>query len=43
MWTNVQEIDRNGIIVAFEILYIPLNTFEGVLVQVCLLQIGLQC
>ena len=33
MWTNVQEIDRNGIIVAFEILYIPLNTFEGVLVQ----------
>ncbi len=33
MWTHVQEIDRNGIIVEFEILYIPLNTFEGVLVQ----------
>ncbi len=33
MWTDVQEIDRNGIIVAFEILYNPLNTFEGVLIQ----------
>ncbi len=33
MWTDVQEIDRNGIIVAFEILYIPLNTFEGMLIQ----------
>ena len=33
MWTDVREIDRNGIIVAFEIQFIPLNTFEGVLVR----------
>ncbi len=33
MWADVQEIVRNVTIIAFEILYIPLNTFEGVLVQ----------
>ena len=29
MWENVQEIDENGVIIAFEILYIPLETFIG--------------
>ncbi len=33
MWTDVQEIDKNGIIVGFETRFTPLNTFEGVLVQ----------
>ncbi len=25
MWNNVQEIDHNGILIAFEVLYVPLN------------------
>ncbi len=33
MWRDVQEIDRNGVIVAYEVLYVPLNQFNGVLVQ----------
>ncbi len=33
MWKDIQEIDRNGVIVAYEILYVPLNQFNGVLVQ----------
>ena len=32
MWEDVQEIDENGVIIAFEILYIPLETFNGRLV-----------
>ena len=32
MWEDVQEIDENGVIIAFEILYIPLETFNGKLV-----------
>ncbi len=32
MWEDVQEIDKNGVIIAFEILYIPLETFNGRLV-----------
>ncbi len=33
MWRDVQEIDRNGVIVAYEVLYVPLNQFNGILVQ----------
>ncbi len=33
MWRDVQEIDRNGVIVAYEVLYVPLNQFNGVIVQ----------
>ncbi len=33
MWENVPEIDENGVLIAFEILYIPLETFNGILVQ----------
>ncbi len=33
MWRDVQEIDRNGVIVDYEVLYVPLNQFNGVLVQ----------
>ncbi len=32
MWEDVQEIDENGVIIAYEILYIPLETFNGRLV-----------
>ena len=32
MWENVREVDENGVIIAFEILYIPLETFNGILV-----------
>ncbi len=32
MWEDVPEIDENGVIIAFEILYIPLETFNGRLV-----------
>ncbi len=31
MWNNVQEIDQNGVLISFEILYVPLETFNGVL------------
>ncbi len=31
MWDNVQEIDQNGVLISFEILYVPLETFNGVL------------
>ena len=31
-WEDVREIDENGVIIAFEILYIPLETFNGRLV-----------
>ncbi len=27
MWDNVQEIDQNGVLISFEILYVPLETF----------------
>ncbi len=33
MWEDVPEIDENGVIIAFEILYIPLDTFNGELVS----------
>ncbi len=33
MWEDVQEIDENGVIIAFEFLYIPLETFNGELVS----------
>ncbi len=29
MWENVLEIDQNGIITMYEILYQPLETFDG--------------
>ncbi len=32
-WEDVREIDENGVIIAFEILYIPLETFNGRLVS----------
>ena len=32
MWENVREIDENGVMIAFEILYIPFETFNGILV-----------
>ncbi len=32
MWEDVREIDENGVIIAFEFLYIPLDTFNGRLV-----------
>ncbi len=32
MWEDVQEIDKNGVIIAYEILYIPLGTLNGKLV-----------
>jgi len=31
MWDDVREIDENGEITAFEIYYVPLETFNGVL------------
>ncbi len=27
MWDNVQEINQNGVLISFEILYVPLETF----------------
>ncbi len=33
VWEDVQEIDENGVIMAFEILYIPLETFNEQLVS----------
>ncbi len=33
MWNNVQKIDHNGILIAFEVLYVPLNIFDGVLAE----------
>ncbi len=33
MWEDVREIDENGVIIAFEFLYIPLETFNGELVS----------
>ncbi len=33
MWEDVPEIEENGVIIAFEILYIPLETFNGKLVS----------
>ncbi len=32
MWENVPEIDENGVIIAFELFYISLDTFNGRLV-----------
>ncbi len=32
MWENVRESDENGVMIAFEVLYIPLETFNGILV-----------
>ncbi len=32
LWEDVPEIDENGVIIAYEILYIPLETFNGKLV-----------
>ena len=29
MWDNVLEIDQNGIITMYEVLYQPLETFDG--------------
>ncbi len=29
MWENVFEIDQNGIITMYEVLYQPLDTFDG--------------
>ncbi len=29
MWENVLEIDQNGIITMYEVLYQPLETFDG--------------
>ncbi len=31
MWDDVQQIDHNGVLITFEILYVPLETFIGVL------------
>ena len=33
MWNNIQEIDHNGILIAFEVLYVPLNIFNGVIAE----------
>ncbi len=33
MWRDVQGIDQNGVIVAYKILYVPLNQFNGILVR----------
>ncbi len=32
-WEDVREINENGVIIAFEFLYIPLETFNGELVS----------
>ncbi len=33
MWRDVQEIDQNKVIVAYKILHVPLNQFNGILVR----------